>query len=308
MFALEIHWCYSQATSKTTTKLLLTLTRLPALVQHSHPHFLSAGVTEFESSVILSAAEVLTGEDSQSKEEIISGFFSGEGELEGISCKDVFLPDSDSNPNKIRPPDSRLIEIAQVVAHLHQHPSEEVVAEGVLYDPASGVDTTGHSHSHTGGLLFVHESELENEIDAPAVGDTSPVDEVVLYEVVAIPEQQLAEVSEPVSMSIYRQGNSADMLCHGQTQPSGPIDWSAEDDHDLPPISGLQESFGGEVQPTATVVDDQAPPAEEGFTTHGGRGRGPRGERRGGRGGFRGEGRGYTRGGSYGDRGGRGRE
>lgn len=94
MFTLEIRWHDSQATSKTTTRLLLTLARLPDLVQHLHPHFLNAGVTETESSVILSAAEVLVGEDSQSKEEIISGFFSGEGQLEGVSCKDISLPDS----------------------------------------------------------------------------------------------------------------------------------------------------------------------------------------------------------------------
>jgi len=105
--------------------------------------------------------------------------------------------------------------------------------------------------------------------------------------------------------------DSVDIVRRDQTQPSGPIDWSAEDEHDLPPISGLQESFGGETQPTPTVVDDQVPPPQDdGFATQSGRGRGFRGERRGGRGGYRGEGggRGYGRGGSYGDRGGRGCE
>lgn len=99
MFTLEIRWHDSQATSKASARLLLSLARLPILIQHSHPNF-GAGVTETESSIILSAAEILTGEDSQSKDDVISGFFSGEGELEGVPCKTIFLPDSGSNLNQ----------------------------------------------------------------------------------------------------------------------------------------------------------------------------------------------------------------
>jgi hypothetical protein len=102
-FTLETRWHDSQATSKANTRLLLTLARLPTLSQHSHPHF-SAEVTETESSTILSAAEILTDEDSQSKEEIISGFLSGEGELEGIPCKGIFLPGAGSNFNQSHHP------------------------------------------------------------------------------------------------------------------------------------------------------------------------------------------------------------
>ena len=102
------------------------------------------------------------------------------------------------------------------------------------------------------------------------------------------------------------RSTTANIARYDQIQTSGPIDWSAEEEHDLPPISGLQESFG-EAQPAPPVVDDQVPQDDGGFTTHGSRGRGPRDERRGGRGGYRGEGgRGSGRGGSYGDRGGRG--
>lgn len=79
---------------------------------------------------------------------------------------------------------------------------------------------------------------------------------------------------------------------YDQIQTSAPIDWSAEEEHDLPPISGLQESFGGEVQPAPPVVDDQVPPEDDGFITRSGRGRG----------GFRGEGRGGGRGGYRGER------
>lgn len=259
----------AKVTSEATARLLLTFTCLPTMIQNSHPLISSAGVTETESFVIVSAAETLAGEESQSKEEIISGFFSGEGELQGVTY-------------------SRLIEITHAVKEPRQHPTEEGVVEGVVHDPASGADAT--ENGHTGGLLFVHESELDNEVGNPAVDNVGapPVGGAVPYEAESTLVQQPPEVAE-------------------LSQPSGPIDWSAEEEHDLPPISGLQESFGGEPQPTATVTEDQAPPEDDGFTTtHGGRGRGPRGERRGGRG-YRAEGggRGYGRGG-HGDRGGRG--
>lgn len=107
-------------------------------------------------------------------------------------------------------PDSRLIEIAQAVAHPHQHPSEEGGTEGAVYDITSGADTTGHSH--TGGLLFVHESELDNEIDAPEVGDVSPADEAASCETETAPEQQPAEVPEPVGVLAFRQENSAHII------------------------------------------------------------------------------------------------
>lgn len=42
--------------------------------------------------MIVSAVETLTGEESQSKEEIVSGIFSGEGELQGVACKEIALP------------------------------------------------------------------------------------------------------------------------------------------------------------------------------------------------------------------------
>lgn len=158
-------------------------------------------MTEAESSVILSAAEILTGEDSQSKEEIISGFFSGEGELEGVPCKDICFQIQGSTLIRATTPDSKLIEIAQAVAHPHQRPSEEDVTEGAVYDFASGADTTGHSH--TGGLLFVHESELDNETDVPTVRDVPPPDETASYEVATMPEQQPVEVPEPVCMFVY---------------------------------------------------------------------------------------------------------
>jgi hypothetical protein len=111
---------------------------------------------------------------------------------------------------RVTTPDSRLIEIAQTVAHHQRHPSEEAVAEGAHYDPVSAPDTTGHSHA--GGLLFIHESELDKEIDVSVVGDVPPTDEPALYETEAVPGQQLAEMPEPVGVFVYRQENSVDLV------------------------------------------------------------------------------------------------
>lgn len=79
------------------------------------------------------------------------------------------------------------------------------MTEEVVYDPASGADAAGHN------LLFVHESELDNEIDVPAA-DEAPADDLVLYEAETAPDQQPAEVLEPVGLFLYRQGNSTDIV------------------------------------------------------------------------------------------------
>jgi len=97
-------------------------------------------------------------------------------------------------------PDSRLIEITQVVKHPHQHPSEEDAAESVISEPGIGAGIT--AHGHTGSLLFVQESELDNEIGAPAVGDVLPADEAVPYEAETAPEYKPVDVAEPVSIFV----------------------------------------------------------------------------------------------------------
>ena len=197
-----------------------------------------------------------------------------------------------------------MIEIAQLIQHPYQHPSGEGVIGDTTGESGTGAGTTAHGHA--GSLLFVQASELE-EVDAPPVGDVPLADEIVSFEPEPEPEPENkpAEVTEPVSASVSLSCNSADTARNDQIQTSAPIDWSAEDEHDLPPISGLQESFGGEAQPALPVVDEQVPPEDDGFTTQSGRGSGFRGERRGGRGGYHGEGgrREYGRGGDRGARG-----
>lgn len=154
-------------------------------------------MTETESLAIVSAVETLTGEESQSKEEIVSGFFSGEGELQGVACKDIVLSVEAVALTEDVTPDSRLIEIAQAVKHPHQHLSGEDEAEDAIGEPGTGAGIT--AHGHTGSLLFVQESEIYNETDGPAVGDVPPADEAVPYEPEPEPEHKPVEVAEPVS-------------------------------------------------------------------------------------------------------------
>jgi len=163
-----------------------------------HPLILSAEVTDTESFVIRSAVEVLTGEESQSKEEIISGIFSGEGELQGVACKEMVLLVELTALTKDVTLDSRFIEIAQAVKHSHQHLSGEELIEGTTGEPGAEAGTTAPGHA--GSLLFVQESELES--DAPPVGDVPPADEPVVYEQEPEPENKPAEVTEQL-VSIF---------------------------------------------------------------------------------------------------------
>ena len=93
-------------------------------------------------------------------------------------------------------PDSRLIEIAQVAKHPHQHSSEEAAAEGAVEEPDVEADTT--AHGHTGSLLFVQESELDTENDTHAVGEVPAADAADLYEAEPDSEHKPAEVAESV--------------------------------------------------------------------------------------------------------------
>lgn len=93
-------------------------------------------------------------------------------------------------------PDSRLIEIAHMVKYPHQHPSEEGTPEVAIDEPDAGADIA--AHGHTGSLLFVQESELDNEIDVPVVDDVLPTGTMAPYEAEPEPEHRPVEVAEPV--------------------------------------------------------------------------------------------------------------
>lgn len=152
-------------------------------------------MTETESLAILSAVETLSGEESQSKDDIISGLFSEEGELQGVACKEILLPVETMALTGDGTPDSRLIEIVQVFKH-SQHISGEDTTGGDVNEPDTGADTT--APGHTGSLLFVQESELENEIGVHPTEDVPPTDEGVSYQPEPEPENKPVEVTDPV--------------------------------------------------------------------------------------------------------------
>ena len=122
------------------------------------------------------------------------------------------------------------------------------------------------------------------KIDDPAVTDVPHVDETVFYKTETVPKRKPVRATVPVRTFTDAARHYCDRI-----QPSGPIDRSADEKHNFPPVSGLREAFGGEVQTPPFFLYDQFPPAEDdGSTIHNGRGRGFRGERRGLKGGYRG--------------------
>lgn len=153
-------------------------------------------MTETESLAILSAVETLSGEESQSRDDIISAFFSGEGELQGVACKDTVLPVETMSLTRDGAPDSRLIEIVQVIKNPHQDISGEDTTGGAAGEPDAGAGITAHGHA--GSLLFVQESELENEIPVPPTEDVPPTDEGISYPPEPEPENKPIEATDPV--------------------------------------------------------------------------------------------------------------
>lgn len=77
------HFCQSRTFDKISR--LLHFLRLHASLSSRHPSVSSLGLGDSEIEVVLAAAERLLGEESEIRQELIRGLFSGEGEFEGIS-------------------------------------------------------------------------------------------------------------------------------------------------------------------------------------------------------------------------------
>lgn len=52
---------------------------------------------ESEGSAIFTACDALLGEENDTKNTILSGFLSGEGDLNGVSCKSVEFQGHETN-------------------------------------------------------------------------------------------------------------------------------------------------------------------------------------------------------------------
>ena len=66
---------------------ILNFIRLHSLHSSSHPSIQKLNIAEEEASAIYAAVENLLGQESSEKENVISGFFAGEGDIAGVSCK-----------------------------------------------------------------------------------------------------------------------------------------------------------------------------------------------------------------------------
>ncbi|RDB16820.1 hypothetical protein Hypma_002371 [Hypsizygus marmoreus] len=272
---------------------------------------LAAGQIESfpESSALFAAVDLLLGRDVDSKQTVLNGLLSGEGELEGVSYSQLIeTTRAQLNPPRAPTPvEEEEPEAAEAPAPVASEPD-------VAITPAPVLPTTGSFH-------FMQESELEGpsfEDGAEWVERSDAADHIEEPQAVS---PALDVEQEPVTTN----GHIEEAV--PEIPQSAVIDWAADEDAGLPSIAGLHAKFGtsGSATPiteetaaTPVQVNGRVPaeapttPAQEdddGFTqARGGRGRGPRGEHheRGGyRGGFRGGYRGGERGGFRGgDRGG----
>ncbi|KAH7927507.1 hypothetical protein BV22DRAFT_1031696 [Leucogyrophana mollusca] len=297
------------------TSSLLTLLRLHALLASGNPLPVVLEFDDAEGSAIFSVADILLGEDGESKQSAISGLLSGQGELNGVSY-------------------ARLLDVVQAFLNPPRDPTPlpaepEVVAESEATEetpvqeedaPVAGIPGT---LSVSSSFHFMQASELETPTFETNAEWVEKVD------VEQAPNGLAEHAVEPAAAPTENAGGvNAVALTEelaGSTAGNGPIDWAdADEEGGLPSIAGLQASFApsGSATPVVETIEivslpapvpvNGAPPVhhaeDDGFTpTRGGRSRGRggfRGERGGPRGGFRGGERGGFRGGERGFRGG----
>ncbi|KAH7913449.1 hypothetical protein BJ138DRAFT_1146015 [Hygrophoropsis aurantiaca] len=283
------------------TSALLTLLRLHGLLASGNSLPVVLEFDEAEGSAIFSAADVLLGEDGETKQSVISGLLSGQGEFNGVSYArlldvvQAFLnPPRDPTP---LPAEPDVVDEPEIVEDL---PTEEET-------PVAGIPGT---LSVSSSFHFMQASELETPLET----DAEWVERADEQSPNGLPDHAAdVEVVEAV----------ADVEAAAPNTGNGPLDW-ADEEGGLPSIAGLQATFApsGSATPVVQTVEIASlPPAapingatpppphteDDGFTQPRGgrnRGRGFRGERGGPRGGFRGNDRGGFRGGDRGFRGG----
>jgi len=68
----------------------LTLLRIRSLLSAGNPLPTVLGFDEAEGSAIFRTCEILVGEECDSKQTLISGLLTGQGEIDGVACKTVY--------------------------------------------------------------------------------------------------------------------------------------------------------------------------------------------------------------------------
>ncbi|KAL4078505.1 hypothetical protein V8B97DRAFT_1937661 [Scleroderma yunnanense] len=268
---------------------LLTLLRLRAVLSTGNPLPTVLDFDETEGSAIFRTCEILVGEECDTKQAVISGFLTGQGDINGVAY-------------------ARLLEVVQSFLNPLREPTPlpdptpdtpEPEVDNAPDEPVSGIpDTLPVSSS----FRFVQASELDTS-------ETSAewVEKQDIPELNGVPEQEPNGSHSPPDV---------------EPTTVSQIDWAEADEDGLPPIANLQASLAPS-EPTIPEVNLPTPAAvngahvpttgpqheDDGFTpsTRGGRGRGRgyRGDRSNMRGGgFRGERGGYHRGPRGGHRGG----
>ncbi|KAG1861611.1 hypothetical protein DFJ58DRAFT_777566 [Suillus subalutaceus] len=282
----------AEASSASRASAILSLIRLHACLSNRQPLPVVLDFDEAEGEAIFSVCSTLLTEESESKQAILSGLLSGQGDFNGVSYARLLdIVQSFLNPPREPTP---LPAEPDAVTEVASEPSSNSHTES---QPIAGIPTAS-SLSGTGSFHFMQASELESAND---LDDTA---EWVEKSEVEVTQNGVLEHEEPTPSAAEVDGI-----------PAQPIDWAeADEEGGLPSIANLQASFApsGSATPVAEpvpapvngveAVAATAPePENDGFTHPRGRGRGRgyRGEGRGGRGGYRG--RGDFRGGDRGN-------
>lgn len=264
---------------------ILTLLRLRSVISSGGPLPPVPDFDDAEASAIFKACDTLVGEESDTKQAMVSGLLTGQGEIDNVTY-------------------ARLFDVAHLFLAAQQEPTPlpepepepepecepEVVTPSVPDGPVSGVPGT---LSLSGSFSFVQASELETS-DANA--------------------ELVNKMDTPELNGVYEpKHNGVTGLPEAELISTQPIDWAEADEEGLPSIANLQASLvssdtttpevnlptpaaAGEIEiPKTTPLneDDGFTPASRGGR---GRGRGHRGDRGSVRGGFRGDRGGFHRG------------
>ncbi|TFK54356.1 hypothetical protein OE88DRAFT_1717542 [Heliocybe sulcata] len=305
------------------TAELLALIRLPSLLSAGHPSTTALQLDDAEGSAVYSATDVLLGEDHDGKQHIISGFFTSEGEFNGVHFSRLL----EITRTHLNPPEPASSEPEEEDVS-PEEPISEAAVNGHATEPPVGVAGVPSFAPATGGFHFMQDSELEGPSFEPEENDQwtgapeaapEAALEAVVEEVVETVETVEVNgdvvVEESITVAITTEEPAAPAVDEG-------VNWADDEEGGLPSLAGLHAKFG--TSGTGTPAEESASPAEaavpsdgphgngapqpgeDGFVpTRGGRGRGGRG-RGGDRGGFRGRGgdRGGFRGGEGRGRGG----
>ncbi|EJD52618.1 hypothetical protein AURDEDRAFT_111252 [Auricularia subglabra TFB-10046 SS5] len=222
----------AQAASVSTASRILAFIRFSHLIS-SEPSITTAGLTDTERNAVYVAAQFLLGELSEQRDAVVSGFFSGTGDIEGVEYARLrqILDDHLAMPKEpVEPPRSP----TPVAAEPEPEAAPEESAHGI---PASA---SGASSFH-----FMQASELEG----------TPFEQGAEW--IEKPEDEAAP--EPAHPEYTHEEPEAS----ASAEPTGPIDW-ANDDGGLPEIESLQAKFASSGEATPNLAPEAA--AADGWT------------------------------------------